>query len=97
LGVLVETALPGLNEAAVKWTLYDQAFELYRSRPDLRFPPQSPMALDVRVTIADASRRAASTDAGEILQTFKVFPPGQRAAAFTIDQAMEKLRQRLNN
>jgi hypothetical protein len=27
------------------------------------------------------------------LQTFKDFPPSQRAATFSIDQAMEKMRQ----
>jgi arylsulfatase len=30
---------------------------------------------------------------GEFLQTFKDFPPSQRAASFTIDQAMEKMKQ----
>jgi arylsulfatase len=29
---------------------------------------------------------------GKFLQTFTAFPPSQRAASFTIDQAMEKLR-----
>jgi arylsulfatase len=29
---------------------------------------------------------------GPLLATFKEFPPSQRAATFTIDQAMEKLR-----
>ena len=38
---------------------------------------------------------AASAVAEEFLQTFKEFPPSQRAASFTIDQAMEKLRQNL--
>lgn len=28
---------------------------------------------------------------GEFLKTFKDFPPRQRAASFTIDQAMEKM------
>lgn len=32
---------------------------------------------------------------GEFLKTFKDFPPSQRAASFTIDQAMEKMRQNL--
>jgi len=31
------------------------------------------------------------------LATFKEFPPSQRAASFTIDHAMEKLRQGLGN
>jgi arylsulfatase len=38
---------------------------------------------------------AASTVTEEFLKTFKDFPPSQRAASFTIDQAMEKLRQNL--
>jgi arylsulfatase A-like enzyme len=33
--------------------------------------------------------------AAEFLATFKEFPPSQRAATFTIDQAMEKMRQSL--
>jgi len=32
----------------------------------------------------------------KFLESFKEFPPSQRAASFTIDQAMEKLRQGLN-
>jgi arylsulfatase len=28
------------------------------------------------------------------LETFKEFPPSQRAASFTIDQAVDKLRER---
>jgi hypothetical protein len=31
------------------------------------------------------------------LDTFKEYPPSQRAASFTIDQAMEKLRQSLGD
>ena len=38
---------------------------------------------------------AASMATAEFLETFKDFPPSQRAASFTIDQAMEKLRQNL--
>jgi arylsulfatase len=38
---------------------------------------------------------AASVVTEEFLKTFKDFPPSQRAASFTIDQAMEKLRQNL--
>jgi arylsulfatase len=34
----------------------------------------------------------AQAGVGEFLQSFKEFPPSQRAASFTIDQAMEKLR-----
>jgi arylsulfatase A-like enzyme len=38
---------------------------------------------------------AASTVVGEFLQTFVEFPPAQRAASFTIDQAVEKLQAAL--
>jgi arylsulfatase len=34
---------------------------------------------------------AASQIVGEFLKTFKDFPPRQKAASFTIDQAMEKM------
>ena len=34
---------------------------------------------------------------GKFLGTFKEFPPSQRAASFTIDQAMEKLKQSIGN
>jgi arylsulfatase len=34
---------------------------------------------------------AASTVVGEFLKTFKDFPPRQKAASFTIDQAMGKM------
>jgi arylsulfatase len=34
---------------------------------------------------------AAQTVMGEFLATFREFPPRQKAASFTIDQAMEKL------
>jgi arylsulfatase len=33
--------------------------------------------------------------AGEFLETFKNFPPSQRAASFTIDQAVDKMRRNL--
>ena len=33
----------------------------------------------------------------KFLETFKEFPPRQRAASFSIDQAMEKLKQHLGN
>jgi arylsulfatase len=33
----------------------------------------------------------------EFLETFKEFPPAQRAATFTIDQAMEKLKQQIGD
>jgi arylsulfatase A-like enzyme len=35
----------------------------------------------------------ASAEVGRFLETFKEFPPSQRPASFTIDQAMEKLKQ----
>ena len=56
-GVLLETALPSLDEVTVKWALYENAIELYQRRPELRFPPQSPIAIDVRVTVNDSGRR----------------------------------------
>jgi arylsulfatase len=30
---------------------------------------------------------------GQFLETFKEFPPRQKAASFTVDQVMEKLTQ----
>jgi arylsulfatase A-like enzyme len=39
---------------------------------------------------------AASILASQYLQTYKEFPPSQRPASFTIDQAMEKLKQGLD-
>lgn len=36
---------------------------------------------------------AAQMIVGQFLQTFKNFPPRQRAASFTIDQALEKMTQ----
>ncbi len=38
---------------------------------------------------------ASSVVVGKFLETFKEFPPSQRPATFTIDQAMEKLKQNL--
>lgn len=35
---------------------------------------------------------AAQEVVGRFLKTFEEFPPRQRAASFTVDQAMEKLR-----
>ncbi len=40
---------------------------------------------------------AGSTLTGEFLKTFKDFPPCQRPATFTIDQAMEKLKKGLGD
>jgi len=39
---------------------------------------------------------AGSTLTGEFLKTFKEFPPSQRAASFTIDQAMEAMKAGLS-
>src|SRR5947199_7588830 len=36
---------------------------------------------------------AGSQIVGEFLKTFKDFPPRQKAASFTIDQAMEKMSE----
>jgi len=36
---------------------------------------------------------SGSIVAAQYLETYKAFPPSQRAATFTIDQAMEKLKQ----
>jgi hypothetical protein len=33
----------------------------------------------------------------EFLETFKEYPPAQRAASFTIDQAMAKLKQQIGD
>jgi hypothetical protein len=38
---------------------------------------------------------AASTLVAEFLETFREFPPAQRAASFTIDQAVAKLQAAL--
>jgi arylsulfatase len=37
---------------------------------------------------------AASVVVSEFIKTFKDFPPRQKAANFTIDQAMEKMERR---
>ena len=36
---------------------------------------------------------AGTTLAAEFLETFREFPPRQKAASFTIDQAMEKMQE----
>lgn len=56
-GVLIEVPLPGLDAEAVKWTLYDISYDLFLRRPELRYPPQHPLSLEIRVTVNDASRR----------------------------------------
>ncbi len=40
---------------------------------------------------------AAQAVVARFLATFQQFPPSQRPASFTIDQAMEKLRQTIGN
>ena len=40
---------------------------------------------------------AAQAYVAKFLDTFKEFPPSQRAATFTIDQAMDKLKQNLGD
>lgn len=57
VGVLVETPLTGFDADAVKWMLYEKSFELFKLRPELRFPPQHPISMEIRVTISNASRR----------------------------------------
>jgi hypothetical protein len=39
----------------------------------------------------------AQATVGKFIETFKDFPPRQRPSTFTIDQAMEKLKQNLSN
>jgi hypothetical protein len=39
---------------------------------------------------------AASSVVTEFLETFKEFPPRQKAASFTIDQAMEKMESAMS-
>jgi hypothetical protein len=56
-GVLVEAAPAQLDEAGVKWALYESPFDLYQRRPELRYPPQSSLSVEVRVTVRDPGRR----------------------------------------
>jgi arylsulfatase A-like enzyme len=39
--------------------------------------------------------RSRATDKDKFLATFKEFPPRQRAASFSIDQAVDKMKQNL--
>jgi hypothetical protein len=57
MGILVEAPVMGLDDDAVKWTLYETSFALFKSRPELRYPPQYPMSMEIRITINNASRR----------------------------------------
>ncbi len=56
-GVLIKTELNSLDESSVKWTLYDCAFDLCTCQPELRFPPLSPLSIDIRVVVNDDDRR----------------------------------------
>jgi hypothetical protein len=56
-GVCVEAQPARLDEKSVKWAIYEAAFDLYQVRPDLRFPPQTPVAVEIRVAIDDAAKR----------------------------------------
>ncbi|MEZ6044254.1 MAG: hypothetical protein R3C11_01440 [Planctomycetaceae bacterium] len=56
-GVLIETELTRLDEKTVKCELYEKAYELYEQNPELRFPPRSPLAMDIRVSVNDDGRR----------------------------------------
>ena len=55
---------------------------------------------DVDASHCSSSRYSLSVDnvvslTAKFLETFKEFPPSQRAASFTVDQAMEKLRSNM--
>jgi hypothetical protein len=56
-GILVEANIRGFDAESVKWAVYDQAYQLYTLRPELRFAPQTALRLDFRVTISDVERR----------------------------------------
>lgn len=56
-GILIEIPLISLNDETVKWALYERSLELFAQRPELRFPPQFPMLMEIRVTVSDAGRR----------------------------------------
>jgi hypothetical protein len=57
IGILIEADLPRMDETSVKWALYEKAFALFQRRPDLRFPPQTPVSVEIRVTINDDGKR----------------------------------------
>lgn len=57
MGILIEVPLTSLDADTVKWTLYDRSLELFSQRPELRFPPQFPMLMEIRVTVSNAGRR----------------------------------------
>lgn len=57
MGVVVEVPVTGFDVDTVKWALYDRSFSLFQRRPELRFPPQSPISMEIRVTVSNAGRR----------------------------------------
>jgi hypothetical protein len=61
-GVFIEAALSQLDATTVKWALYDSAFDLYQRCPRLRFTPQSPISVEIHVTIDNAGRRKSIKD-----------------------------------
>ncbi|HEX4414173.1 MAG TPA: hypothetical protein VH107_11135 [Lacipirellulaceae bacterium] len=56
-GVLVEAQPARLDEKTVKWAIYEAAFHLYEHQPNLRFPPQTSLSVEIRVSIDDAANR----------------------------------------
>jgi hypothetical protein len=56
-GILIEAPVAGLDADTVKWALYEQSFELFQHRPELRFPPQYAISMEIRVTVNNAGRR----------------------------------------
>ena len=56
-GILLEAELPGLDAEAIKWTLYEKSLCIYQRRPEVRFPPLAPIALEIRVIVGNESRR----------------------------------------
>jgi hypothetical protein len=57
VGVLVEAQPARLDEKTVKWAIYEAAFRLYQCHPALRFPPQTPLSVEIRVSIDDIANR----------------------------------------
>lgn len=56
-GVCIACALGSMDADSVKWALYDEAFEMQRQQPEIRFAPGTHIAMDVRVTIDAAAPR----------------------------------------
>ena len=63
-----------------------------RSDPFERGPEDASMFYDKWMTDRAFLLVPAQAIVGEFLQTFKEFPPRQRPASFSIDQALEKAR-----